>query len=177
MSETDCNQLIQKLQDQDGSCATIDVRGYRLIRQALREVASLGTDCEIEQMVRARNVPASRQRVQIQLEHDASGAITAVRVTFEEDGEILRNWSTLQHSEIFKLLADNQGTDIGELTDRFTALYINLHTARQYICLRDIAEAKKIFDRTIPQMLAFWHQSRDYNLVRATANPNPAIDQ
>lgn len=175
MCEAACSKLLIRLQDETGSSPVIDSRGYRLIHQALTEAASLGTECEIEQMVRARNVPAVRQRVQVQFEYDASDRISALRVTFERDGEVVRTWLIRNQSEILELVLKLEGSEIDKLTDLFTAIYINMHTAKQYIKLEKILESRQIIDRIIPDMQAFWLKSKEYNIRRSIVSV-PMVD-
>jgi hypothetical protein len=163
MYETACSKLLASLQDETGNSAVIDTRSYFLIYQALTEAVSLGTDYEIEQMVRARDVSSLRQRVQVKFEHDANDRVSSLRVTLERDGDIVRSWLFRDQNQMIELLTRVEAREAGELTDLFTAIQINMYTARQFMALEDIHKSQAIIDRIIPKMQEFWMRSRGHH--------------
>lgn len=162
MRDTDCNKFHPPPSDEVESSAVIDSQSYHLIHQALIEALSLGVDYEVEQMVRAKNVPAVRQRVQVQFGYDGHDRISALRATFERDGEVVCCWLIQSQNEIQQLIYNIEGRGADELADLFTVICINAHTAKRYVKLEKVRETQAVIDKMIPKLNDFWLRSQDY---------------
>ncbi|MDR6950684.1 glutamate mutase epsilon subunit [Ancylobacter sp. 3268] len=130
---------------------TLDSREFELVRQAMVEAFDSGEDCEIEQMMRLRNVLPVRRRVQVRLERDLHDKVAAVHVSVERDGEPIAVWiwtlaeaSHIGHSATINAI------------NAFTAVVLHAEAVKRHVARSQLAEASSSIDHILANVHRVW---------------------
>ncbi|QEL26935.1 hypothetical protein FQV39_30225 (plasmid) [Bosea sp. F3-2] len=145
----------------DEQAGLLDPCEFELIRQAATTVFSSGDECEIEQMLRLRDMLPVRRRIQLRPERDLSGLITAMRIVVERDGEPVADWTVARGDE-YVGDSGNATSRAVEAIDAFMAIMLHAGAVKRHLERSQWAETANSADHILANVQRAWRQVGGY---------------
>lgn len=145
----------------DEQAGLLDPCEFELIRQATTTVFSSGDECEIEQMLRLRDMLPVRRRIHVRPERDLSGLMTAMRIVVERDGEPVADWTVARGDEH---IGDDGNVTSGavEAIDAFMSIMLHAGAVKRHLDRGQWAETANSADHILTNVQRAWRQVGGY---------------
>ncbi|MDQ0512967.1 hypothetical protein [Ancylobacter amanitiformis] len=115
----------------DAQASLLDPSEFELIRQAATSALASGDDCEIEQMMRLRGMLPVRRRIQARPERARDGAITALRIVVERDGDPVLDWR-LDRGDVPRGESESLALAAVEAINALTAVVLHAEAVKRH---------------------------------------------